>query len=272
MSHMSFIDLYESIDAPALKASEIALPKNMDGVFYVSESGELYCYAGAYTPGKGNVCFQCSPYYAVGKKPKQVEKQIKGFFRLENGCILLDKFVDQHYESDELIKEVSDYILRLPTLNNCYFAVEKRIETGGSWYFEEKPEVTRHIFGLTFEELEYFMGIYAETFGLKNDYSQYPRLTRSLKRDNFCDLTKLWIPAGFPYITFAESGFDYSHISLFGFYRYVGMSVATGINSGAYRLLTHQSLAKSIINRILQIDDYFPFAKKALQRDIWIKE
>jgi hypothetical protein len=85
------------------------------------------------------------------------------------------------------------------------------------------------------------------------------RITRSLKNDNFCDITGLWIPAGFPYIAFNDSGYDFAHVSLFGFYRYVGAMLSRGTKAIASQLFANETFSNAIINRINQIEDYFPF-------------
>lgn len=80
-------------------------------------------------------------------------------------------------------------------------------------------------------KLEYFVKVYAERLGTYTSYSQYPHITRSMKKDNFCDITGLWISAGFPYIAFNDNGYTFAHISLFGFYRHVGAMLSMGTST-----------------------------------------
>ncbi|MFB5677359.1 hypothetical protein ACE3NQ_20555 [Paenibacillus terreus] len=160
-------------------------------------------------------------------------------------------------DSPSNYKQLKNYIMRLPRVNNPYFGIEKRIETGDSWYFEENKELSRACFGLSYSELEYLVKLYAERIGINNSYFQYPRITRSLKSDNFCDITGLWIPAGFPYISFSESGYDFAHVSLFGFYRHIGTMLSMGTNTVGTEMSEHETI--EMINLIEHIDYYFPF-------------
>jgi len=133
--------------------------------------------------------------------------------------------------------------------------------------------VTRYIWGLTHDELDYFLRVYAEVFGafVSNLDYQYPRLTRS-RCDNYCEITDLWIPKYFPYITFNGSGFIFSHVSLFGFYQYIRMLLVRREHSILYQALTQKRFTEKIIDDIMDISDYFPFAKKVIQRDIWFDD
>jgi hypothetical protein len=84
-------------------------------------------------------------------------------------------------------------------------------------------KLTRQLFGATFEELDAFLQIFQSAVRRPVDPQLYvfqkrPRITFSGSRDNFCDLTMAYIPKGFPYIAFADSGFFGGHISLHGFY------------------------------------------------------
>jgi len=77
----------------------------------------------------------------------------------------------------------------------------------------------------------------------------------------------LWIPPKFPYITFNKE-YDFSHVSLYGFYRFIGAMLSTGFNI-IQRLLEDKSFCTEIIKQIKKVNDYFPFDIKATREYIW---
>jgi hypothetical protein len=255
-------EIYKKLDSPVVKGENIVLPNSSHEAIYLSEYGELFCYTGIFD--KDRVMFESWPYFLHGKHTytKQSNEKMKGLFRIKNGCILLAGFVDHKFYNQKHYKQLKDYILRLPVPNLCYFGIEKRIESDNTWHFEENEELTRACFGLTCKELEYLLKIYAERLGISNPYCQYPRLTRSMRSDNYCDITGLWIPAGFPYIALNESGYAYSHVSLYGFYRHVGTLVTMGSNTNGSQIFEHKTFGGEIIKKIQQINDYFPYEIK----------
>jgi hypothetical protein len=249
-------ELYQTIDSPEEQGKRIVLPDSSTKAIYLSQRGELFCYSGIYGRDKDKVSFHSWPYYLHGKHTTSCGKHMKGLFRIKNGCIMLTGFIDHEFYNNSRYKQLVNYIMRLPTVNNSYFGIEKRIETEGSWYFEENKELSRACFGLSYSELEFLVKVYAEKLGTYNSYAQYPRITRSLKNDNYCDITGSWIPAGFPYISFNDSGYAFAHVSLFGFYRHVGAMLSMGKSS---QIFEHETFGNEIINRIKHIDDFFPF-------------
>ncbi len=252
-------ELYQSIDSPEEQGKDIVLPDSSTKAIYLSQQGELFCYSGIYGRDKDKVFFHSWPYYLHGKHTTNCKKHIKGLFRIKNGCILLTGFVDHEFYSNSSYKQLTNYIMRLPTVNNSYFGIEKRIETGSSWYFEENKELSRACFGLSYSELKYLVKLYAERLGIYHSYFQYPRITRSMKNDNFCDISRMWIPAGFPYIAFNDSSCDFAHVSLFGFYRHVGALLSMGTSTVASQIFEHETFSNELINRIQHIDVHFPF-------------
>lgn len=116
---------------------------------------------------------------------------------------------------------------------------------------------------------EQVVKIYAHRLGIFNDYIQYPRITRSMKNDNFCDITGLWIPPKFPYITFNGSGDTYSHVSLYGFYRHVDIMISIGRNSLASKFFTHEVPDSEAMNKLHLIEDYFSPGIKVTREHIF---
>lgn len=258
-------DFYQTLDSPEQIGKNIVIPDSSHEALYLSECGELFCYFGIYGKDKSQVSFERWPYYLKGKHTKNCEKYIKGFFRIQDGCILLTRFVDQEFYNDKRYKQLGNYIVRMPVANTCYFGIERRIETKNSWCFEENKELSRACFGLTYRELAHLVKIYSEKLGKCNEYVQYPRITRSMSSDNFCDITSIWIPPKFPYIAFDDSGYSFSHVSLYGFYRHIGVMLSMGSDTVASKILENKTFSNEIIGRIKQMYDYFPFAVKVTQ-------
>lgn len=268
-------DLYHMIDSPEMQGNSITIPEASSNAIYLSRGGELFCYTGIYRRESDEVSFHSWPYYLQGKHTANCEKYIKGLFRVKNGCILLTGFVDHEFYNNKIYKHLENYIMRLPSVNNTYFGIEKRIETGNSWRFEENEELSRACFGLSYFELSYLVQMYAERLGIKNSFSQYPRITRSLKNDHYCEITGAWIPTGFPYITFNGNGYTFSHVSLFGFYRHVSALLSMGTNIFAAKESQQEQLSNEILNRVIEIDDYFPFeiivTREYIVPDMYVK-
>lgn len=91
-------------------------------------------------------------------------------------------------------------------------------------------------------------------FGMYNDYLQYPCLTRSVRSDNNCDLTNLWIPKQFPYIAFEESSYLYSHVSLWGFYNHLILLMNNSKKSVVYQALLKAGVSERIMDALLEIN------------------
>lgn len=259
-------EFYQTHDSPEVKGGDIVIPRYSLDAMYLSQNGEMFCYMGMCNTGIDRVSFRVSfkswPYYLVGKQTTQCKKQIRGLFRIKSGCILLTGFVDHDNYNDSYYKQLNNYIVKLPVPNSCYFGIEKRIGTTSSWYFEENEDLTRACFGLTYAELDYILNVYAERLGISNAYIHYPRITRSIKRENYCDLTGLWIPEGFPYIVFNDSTF--SHVSLYGFYRHMGMLISMRKVTKVF-----EDDAENIVSLIKNIEDYFPFEVKVTREVIY---
>lgn len=255
-------ELYQTIDSSEQMGKDIIIPDSSMKALYISEYGELFCYPGICSRDRGRVSFESWPYYLHNKHTQSCGKYIKGFFRIKKGCILLTGFVDHEFYNNKRYKQLVNYVVHMPEANNCYFGIEKRIETKDSWHFEENEELSRACFGLTYSELEYLVKVYAERLGIYNQYSQYPRITCSMKDDNFCDITGIWIPPKFPYIAFNDSGYSFSHVSLYGFYRHIGVMLSMGSNTVASQIFEHKTFGNEIISCIKRIDDNFPFEIK----------
>lgn len=253
------IELYQSLSAQAKIGRDITFPEHHSKAMYLSERGRLFCYSGICECDENRRDLINSwPYYMVGKHSYQYSKQITGMYRLAYGCILLCGFLDHETYNNDTYKQLTDYFIRLPRPASCYYGILKVNMPGISDAFKENEELTRECFGLTYGELEQFTEAYAKIIGTYTPYLHYPKVTRSLKSNNFCDITGAWIPAGFPYIAFSDSGYAFSHVSLYGFYRYVGAVLGTNFKNAIHKQL-EGFISDNIIEKIQSIGDYFPF-------------
>ena len=263
------LDFYQNLDIIEQVGKDIVIPDSSHDAIYLSEGGKLFCYTGIHIKDRDSVFFNGWPYYLVGKHSGDCKQFINGFFRIKDGCILLSNFIDHDFYSKDKYKLLSNYAIRLPVANNCYFGIQKRIATKTSWWFEENKELTRACFGMTYNELIYLAKFYAEKLGIYNGYVQYPRITRSMNNNNFCDTTGIWIPPKFPYVTFCNSGYDFSHISLYGFYRHIGALLSIGQHTYLAQMFTKDSSVEEIAGMVKRINDYFPLEKKVTREIIY---
>ena len=198
---------------------------------YLCEEDTLLCYVGVLMKNNSRATDSLNiwPYYMRGKHSydKLISNKIIDFIRLIEGCIVLDDYVDGQWRSEEKYKKIEAFI-RYPSSESYYGVFVDRVED---------EELTRIVFGLTYRELSRLTECYAKAWGIYNEYQHYPRVTRSIRSANLCDITGAWIPEKFPYITFAESGFAFSHVSLWGFYRYVQLMMNNDVHSPFGQLL-----------------------------------
>ena len=238
--------LYDRFNVEPIKGRDITIGEHFPQVF-ISESDEVFCYTG--------ICLNeakqyeespfMQPFYMHGlhSTDKTISIKIKSFYRLVNGCIVLDDYLDSEFYNDSFYKKI-DCSIRFPYPDNYYSILINH---------QEDKDLTRAVFGLTAEELTTLLQAYSKTMGTYNEYYSYPKLTRSPRNTNFCDITNLWIPARFPYIAFAESGYDFSHVSLFCFYRHIQLLTGYKTNSTFAKALLMSGANESILDKIFNI-------------------
>ena len=238
--------LFDSMPGDSIKGREFVICGQGNESVFISETDEVFCFAGIMLredrlfPEHLNTW----PYYMNGKHSTDatVKKQIMGFKRITDGRISLDRYVDEWLENTHY-KQINAHV-RLPSADT-YYAVYME--------HEENEALTRAVFGLTYYELSQLLECYARTVGEYTDYFQYPRLTRSVRAVNFCDITEAWIPVKFPYVTFAESGYEFSHVSLWGFYRHVQLLTKNSMKSIFAQVLLNAGLDQKVLGRLFEI-------------------
>ena len=256
-------NLFHRYEAIEQQGSEITIPDYFPAI-YVSEDNDIYCYMGIFlNETQRDVRLHMNPYYMHGKHStdNKFAAQIKGFFRIISGYIAVDHFIDNQYR-DMKYKKVDAHI-SFPVAAETYFGVLINRD--------EDEMLTRAIFGSTYSELSSILEGYAKILGTYNMYTQYPRITRSVRSMNYCDITDVLIPEQFPYVTFGDSGHDFSHVSLWGFYRYIKLLLSDSTTSQIGKALLKADVSETVMDVILRITDY-PYHLSKITKEIFNEE
>lgn len=158
------------------------------------------------------------PYFAPRAAAKEGAADSYQFVRLDSGALIYSFFLSE----DEPYRVIKGALLRLPRGADGYFGVLDQARQS------EMGDLTRALFGGTHEEIEQLAVAYARAVG--RHVGGLPRLTFSKTRSNACDLTGALIPRQFPYLAFAPAGMDWSHVSLYGFFRLLTLQASNGRN------------------------------------------
>ena len=256
-------ELFDCYNAEPTKGKDITIGDRFPMVF-ISDRDEVFCYLGVqlYNDIDKSHILCVSPHHICKKHSTDtsVAKKIKGFYRLVGGCIILDEYVDGDYQKEHLYKKLNVSV-RLATPGSCYYGIWKS-------YAEEEEVLTRKVFGLTYDELTSLLEVYAKAMNTHYDSFAYPKLTRSVQSDHFCDISELWIPRTFPYVAFTDSGYDFSHVSLFGFYRHLQLLVGYNINAIMRHVLIKFGLSEDLLQRVLNIGKEFYYQTKVTENII----
>lgn len=250
-------ELFDRYEGAPLKSKDIRIGEHYLEIF-ISETDEVLCYIGACTDlAKQPPSTFCSYPYNMQGKPstdKKLAPHIRGFLRLQEGCIFLDDYVDNQFCEDRLYKKIKVGI-HFPYPDSYYGIMRS--------YDDEDEDLTHAIFGLTCHELNAVLEAYAKSLGAYSPYLVYPKLTRSGKSDNYCEMADFWIPVKFPYISFGNSGYAYSHISLWGFIRHLQLLKAGQHNSVIESVLKQAGLDQQIMDRLFSLEGPYPSKEKA---------
>lgn len=227
--------LFDRFDVEPIQGKYISA-NNPFPEIYISEKDEIFCY----------------PKLIMGRHSQVKESSVfdstisidsPKFYRIIDGCILLDKYINTDFYGTHLYKKI-DCGIRFPMPDNYY-----AVFVNG----EEDKYLTREIFGLTHEEITVLLKAYAKVMDFDHEYSSYPRLTKSPRTVNYCDATDLWIPEKFPYVAFDDSGYFFSHISLWGFYRHIQLLTLNKIDSTFSKTLLNHGVSEEIMNHVFEI-------------------
>jgi len=241
------LSLFERYDCKPLLGAKITISDHFP-VMFISEDNEVICYTGIRTRDtRYDTNINMQPYYLKGKHSfgNKSSNEIIGFYRVTKGRIVLDEFIDNHWlYKEKSVKQIDNVGIILPKAARTYYSI---------WVnHEDDDDLARAVFGLTCDELHQLLKIFKKQSGNHYyDRYSYPRMTRS-NSTNFCDITDMLIPEHFPYITFNESGYVFSHVSLFGFYQLLRQYAFLFLSSSLDDLLAKISfseIAKNALNQ-----------------------
>lgn len=257
-------ELFDRFDAEPQRGIDITMGTHFPEIF-VSEQDEIIYYLGICLNkdrAKREIYLEACPYYMEGKHSnnKKIADEIYGFLRLIDGCIVFEDYVDGcRYKSERLYKRITHAGIRYPCADT-YYAV---FHNG-----KEDYDLTRAVFGLSYDELCDFLEVYAKVLGRLTDYTQSPRITRSMKSINFCEITDGLIPRRFPYISFDNGGREFSCVSLWGFYRHIQLLTQFKINSAIGQIFLKAGLDEGILKRIFEIGNNIFYQEKVVEFSI----
>lgn len=254
------MSLYEQINEEELLCKDITFPQFFPAI-YIDENDKIYCYMGVLDNHR--VHFRSSPYYLKDKKPNEVTNLIRGYFRIENGAVIIDKeFMDKKHPFDENAKcKLLKAGVIFPRPNDMSFRIR-------SSYDNLEDELTRKVFILTYNELNELLYHFNQVFAISNIniYNKYPSITRSMKNDNYCDLNDLWIPAEYPYIAFDESSYYYSHVSIYSFYEIIKFLTKYSLKSRLAKTMIENGLNIEILERLFKHNYYIDYNSSLVTR------
>lgn len=86
--------LFDQTQSDPICAKDIVISRHGPMIF-ISEHDDVFCYTGILLKER-DVHLETLPYYFEGKHStdKEVKSGARGFFRISQGCILLDHFID----------------------------------------------------------------------------------------------------------------------------------------------------------------------------------
>lgn len=186
-----------------IKCAELAY-----GQYVVDEAGTAEVFLG-YIESRQNCELD---FFSLSSADKKGLRDRYRFVTLRGGKLLLSKFL----KDDKLYRVPPSSRVHMPRGASSDFGVYHDDVRG----LDES--LTRHFFGLTFDELDYFLAVLGHAvWGAQDEYRLFlkPRITFSKTRDNDCDVANVWIPKNFPFIAFSETQNWGGHIALPTLYR-----------------------------------------------------
>ena len=228
-------ELFDRFDVEPVMGKDITIGNRFPEIL-ISEKDEVFCYL--------------RPNFPVDN-----DNDEHVLHRVSRGCVVFDRYINSKFRSNHLYKKLYAGV-RLPHPDN-YFAV---FVDG-----KEEDALTRKIFGLTYKELEELLDAYSKVLGINRDYYNAPKITHSIARENFCDLTEILIPKQFPYITFKDNAVGFSYVSLWGFYRHIQLITSCKTSSVFSKALMECELSEDIINTIFSINEDIVFKTKVTE-------
>lgn len=238
--------LFDQYPGREMKGSEITISASKEMLF-VSERDEVFLYTGICVneecAQKKGLDYIPSMMHGLHSTDRKISGRIRNFYRISNGGIYLDHYLDDWIYTDKLFKQIEGTVIIGMNCTEYRVVVDR----------QEDVALTKAVFGLTLSELSELVEASTKVLSKTGAYSWYPRLTRSLHSDNHCDLTGAWIPAKFPYIAFEESRYDFSHVSLWGFYRLIQLLTYCTLKSAVSREYLETGIDASLLNGVFEL-------------------
>ena len=261
------MSLYEQINEEEILFKDLKTPEHFPAL-YIDENDSVYCYLGIID--KDRIMLKSSPYYLSNKKSSEIKNYIRGYFMIKNGAILAtDMFLDEKKEFYNNAKcKIIPAIIHFPQPQDVSYAIYTKNNK------DLDNELTRKVFGLTYEELNELIIHFNNVFEIRktyNYYNKYPSITRYIKNDNYCDISNLWIPPEYPYIAFKESDYLYSHISLYGFYQNIQFITNYNLDSITSKKMLENGLNKEILENLFKIKNNIDYGDIKITRDYFFK-
>lgn len=226
-----------NLDAGLVLGHEIDLEGSHGGLL-VERMGRVQCLVGYRPPGttEGDL-----PYFAPAASLRYRDaRQHRRFVFLTRGSL----HVEDYFNKDATYRVRNDRWIRMPSGAISDFGV---LDRGNR---QTDIELTRQVFGATFQDLSQAASAWAAAFGYPSPFL-VPRVTFSKTRDNDCELTGCLIPREFPYMAFERSQEMWGHVSLRGFYKLLSLACLGRTDSPTGRALLDAGLEREVLEGII---------------------
>lgn len=226
-----------NLEVGLVSGHEINLEGSHGGLL-VEHKGKVQCLVGYRPPGTSEGGL---PYFAPAASLRyQDARQHRRFVYLTRGTLHLEDY----FSKDATYRVRSDRWISMPSGAITHFGVLDRSNR------ETDVELTRQVFGATFQDLSQAGTAWAAVFGYPSPFL-VPRVTFSKTRDNDCELTGCLIPREFPYMAFERSQGMWGHVSLRGFYKLLSLACLGRTDSPAAKALLGAGLEHEVLEEII---------------------
>lgn len=187
------------------------------------------------------------PYYPPSVALRDRDgKYSHRFVELFHGTLQETSFL----RAESWYRIVDDHWLILPSGADPYFGVISRADR------REHEPYTQATFGGTFKEIAMVARALAPIAGRSyHQMADLPRLTFSKTRDNRCDISNCLIPRSFPYLAFESAQYDWSHVSLHGFYRLLAFLFPVRTDSLIWKTFRESGISEDLLTRFVENGD-----------------
>lgn len=220
-------------------------------VFVVSSelpAEKATCYVG-YCPKPDETCFTTLFYPVVGVEREQNSR----FVIACSGGVFWERLNLKEKRSP--LKTVDNIFVKKRSNQNPIFGIFEGDSVSDGVL---NKELTRTVFGFCHDELEDLTRSYALAF-IEKHQDNFAELNMPMLRitssyqEKICDINRGLIPARSPYITFNKAGYQWSTVSLLGFYTLLRFQMMAGVRSDLYQRLDKHISDKSILASLMDM-------------------